>query len=810
MNKVENMPALKFTILFASGILIGSQYLFNTFLLLITILILIVTILIFSYRKNFFQVSVILLYLIILLTGIYKSNLDFYYLPENSIRLIPDTKQNSSIILTGIIKNIPGYDTGKIKFTMASSFISTREDTFHVSGDVIIEIRKNLFSKTDPEPPLLEAGDSISVRGKLSEATGKRNPGEFDYRKYLEIQNIHKLFYVNDYKNVTVVSKYNLNFFYQNILMPVKTFVLNTIDENYTGDEAAYLKGLITGERSDITQEMKDDFVNAGVMHLIAVSGLNVAYIIISLSLILSLFRIPLIPRTMITIAFLIFYCMFTGNTASIIRASIMGILVLIAIILERRINFNNIIGMAAMMILIYDAKQLFDPGFILSFSATLSMAVFLTTFEKAFLCRIRELNIKGKKISLILLALFFTSLAAQIGTIPITANYFGKISVISLLANIITVPLANLSLAIGFFQMCIAAISDQLSSVISETNGILLHVQLNFIQWCASLDFAYFSVENFNLAGIFAYYLTVLILIVGKTGGNFCFRIILCGLVICGQFLTEIDFEEKLKITFLDVGQGDCSVIHTPDNKVILVDCGRTSFVSNSGERIIAPYLRRNGISKIDLLIITHLHLDHIGGINYLLENFEIGKIIESGQKYNTAFTNTMDSLIQAKNIPRETIRTGDYINNIENLRLYFLFPGSEFVNQDGYTLNNNLNNGSVAFILMYKENEFFFSGDIEKESENFICTTYSGFLETDVLKVAHHGSITSSTIKFIVNNKPEHAVISCGMHNKFNHPSDLVLNRLNNIGAVIHRTDTEGAVMLQSDGRNIEVIDW
>ncbi|MBK8554056.1 MAG: DNA internalization-related competence protein ComEC/Rec2 [Ignavibacteria bacterium] len=639
---------------------------------------------------------------------------------------------------------------------------------------------------------------------------GKRNPGDFDYRKYLEIQNIHKLFYVNDYKNVTVLSKDNLNYFYQNILIPVKIFVLTTIDKNYDGDEAAYLKGLITGERSDITQEMKDDFVNAGVMHLIAVSGLNVAYIIISLSLILSLLRFPMIPRAVITIAFLIFYCMFTGNTASIVRASIMGILVLIAILLERRINFYNIIGMAAMMILIYDAKQLFDPGFILSFSAVLSMAVFLTTFEKVFLSRIRELHIKGKKIALMLLALFFTSLAAQIGTIPITANYFGKISVISLLTNIIAVPLANLSLAIGFFQMFIAAISEYLSSVISETNNVLLYVQLSFIQWCASPDFAYFSVENFNFTSIIAYYLIVLILIWRKTEGNFCFRIILSGLILCGYFILETDLEKKLKITFLDVGQGDCSVIHTPDDKIILVDCGRTSFVSNSGERIIAPYLKRNSVSRIDLLIITHLHLDHIGGIHYLLENFEIGKIIESGQKYNTAFTNTMDSLIQAKKIPRETIRTGDYINNIENLRLYFIFPGAEFVDQTGNTLNNNLNNGSVAFILKYKENEFFFSGDIEKESENFISDTYTGFIETDVLKVAHHGSITSSTIKFIVNNKPQHAVISCGMYNKFNHPSDLVLNRLNNIGAVIHRTDTEGAVVFQSDGRNIEIIDW
>ncbi|MBK8554057.1 MAG: DUF4131 domain-containing protein [Ignavibacteria bacterium] len=168
------MPALKFTIVFAFGILIGAQYLFNTLLLIIMTLILTVAISLFSFKKNYFQtVLVILLYLVILLSGIFKSNLDFFNLPENSIRLIPDTKQNSSIILTGIIKDIPDYDTNRIKLSLESNFIISGKDTFNVSGDVKIEIRKNLFSKTDPDTPSLEAGDKISVRGKLSEAPVK-------------------------------------------------------------------------------------------------------------------------------------------------------------------------------------------------------------------------------------------------------------------------------------------------------------------------------------------------------------------------------------------------------------------------------------------------------------------------------------------------------------------------------------------------------------------------------------------------------------------------------------------------------------
>ena len=806
------MPAFIFSLFFIIGILIGSQYIFNT-AVLTGVLIMAMLIIVFSYKKDSYQKFIFpLSCLLVILSGIFKSNIDFFYTPDNSISLFPDTDRKSSITLTGVITGLPDTDTGKIRFVLeCRKFISAGgSDTFNVTGDVMTEVRKNIFDKRRIPQPRLEAGDLISMKGRLSDAPGKRNPGEFDYGKYLRTNNIYKTFYAGGYENVSVISKNEIGPVYRYAVFPLKIFVLKTINENYSGDEAAFLKGLITGERSDISEEMKESFVNAGVMHLIAVSGLNVAYIIISLTLILSLLRIPVILRVILTIAFLIFYCIFTGNSASIVRASIMGILVLIAIVIERRINFYNLIGVAAMTILIYDTKQLYDPGFILSFSATISMVVFLRKFEFLFLNKFKELNIKGKKITILLAALFFTSLSAQIGTIPITANYFSKISVISLLANIAAVPLSNFSLAVGFLQMLVAAFSGYLSSLITEVNSLLLYIQLAFIKWCASLDFAYVQVTSFSIIDILCYYLILIVLLSINDKSRIAFSIIICILILLAKYVYGIDLTKKLRVTFLDVGQGDCSVIQTPGNSTILVDCGRTSFISNSGERTIEPYLRRIGSDQIDILIITHLHLDHIGGINYLLENFKIGKIIESGQRFPTAFTDTMDSLIENKKVPREVVRSGDYIDELEDIRFYFLFPDGEFVDVNGNTRGKNLNNGSVAFILKFRDTELFFSGDIEKESEKFLCDTYSDFLKTDVLKVAHHGSITSTTIPFIIKNKPEYAVISCGMYNKFKHPSDIILNRLEKTGAKTFRTDLEGAAVMESDGERIDFIEW
>jgi len=747
---------------------------------------------------------------LIILFGILKSNLDFFIIPDNSIKYFPDTERKSSIELVGIIKDFPDYDSNKIRFVLESEELISTEEKLLVSGDLSVTLREDIFSKSENLQPILNVGDRIVLKGKLLKPPSRRNPGEFDYKKYLELHDIHKTFLVSGYKNVKVIESANYGFIYQKIIFPAKAFALKNIDIHQKDDEAAYLKGLVTGDRNDISSETKEAFINTGVMHLIAVSGLNVAYIIIFVTLFLSLFRIPLASKTILTILILIFYSLFTGSPASIVRATIMGILILLSFLFERKLNFYNTIGIAAIIILIYDSKQLFDAGFILSFSAVLTMAFIFNSFEKVFMNKIIKWNIKGRKIILGLATLLFTTLAAQIGTLPITVNYFGKISIISLLANIVVVPFANLSLAIGFLQILVGLFSDFLSSVISETNNVILYLQLYFIKWCASLRFAYLNVPDFSLLNVSVYYIVMVLFVTIKSKREIAFRFILSFIILLSVLLINADFNKNLRVTFIDVGQGDCALIQTPNDKTILVDCGIITFNYNSGERTIAPYMRRNGIHQIDLLIISHLHNDHIGGINYLIENFKVGKILESGQSSESSLISKMNSLILIKKIPRETVRAGDLIDVLDNIRLYFLFPDNKFVNDDGRTLDNNLNNGSVVFLLKYRDNTFFFTGDIEKEGERFLTEKFSGFLRTDVLKVAHHGSITSSTIPFVLKNMPGISVISCGMFNKFNHPSDIILRRLKGLGSRIYRTDLHGAVILKSDGSSVKVVEW
>ena len=827
MLKLETAPAFKIAILLIAGILIGAFFKFNS-AIIILLFILSSLYIYYLYKKHTNETSIIIsLSVLIILLGIFKASIDFNYTPNNSIKFFPDTKRNDEIKLIGIIEERPVIAESKIKFIVNAERIVINNDTTFINGSVMTTAIKS--QKLPDTIPMLNAGDKVLLYGKLSGAVDERNPGEFDYKKYLELHEIYKIFSVKGYYNIEILSRDNLNWFEQKIIYPAKIFASGNIDSLNPGEKGAFLKGLVTGERADITKEMKDAFINAGVMHIIAVSGLNVAYIILSVTLVLVLFRVPLLPRTVITIIFIIFYCFFTGASASILRASIMGILVLLSFLIQRKINFYNIIGIAVILILLYDSKQLFDAGFILSFSAVLSMVFFYNKFEELFLVKIENWKFFGNKTVQYIIIIFLTSLAAQIGTIPLTAHYFGKISFVSLLANAIAVPLSNLSLAIGFFQIVVSVFSNYLSTVIAGTNNLLLYLQLVFIKWCASLNFAYIEFFRFNLINTFLYFGALLLLITSKKK-NIRNRILIFVLIVSFAIILNLDFRKELKITFISVGQGDCTLLQTPDGSNILIDCGpdswnygqkeRTENIReinneklfeterarefNSGELTIAPYLKRLGIKCIDMLIVSHYHSDHIGGLSYILENFEVKKIVDNGVYDNKHKYIEIENLILKKQIPRDIIKSGDIITGFGDLKFYFLNP----VMIDTEDKDNNVN--AIAFKLKYKNSEMLYMSDISFEGENNILNVYGDFVKSGILKIAHHGSKNASSTDFINKCKPEYSVISCGRNNNFGHPANIVLENLEKIGSKICRTDLDGAVIFVSDGNSFRKEEW
>lgn len=802
MIKLENIPAVKVAVFMILGIVIG--YYFSTSALAITAGLIIILLIILSVKKiRFYNYTVYVVYFLIVLTGFLKINFDNYYKPLNSIAFIQDTERDRDVFVAGIVKEPPEIDSLRIKFILSTELAGQGDESMSVSGDIIVYLNPDMKIDSGKALPDVNAGDGIQIYGKLRTAPGEMNPGEFNYGRYLFLNGIEKILYAKGYENLEVLSTRNLNFIYQNIIYPSRVYALNVVDRQIGGEEGSYLKGLLTGSKTTMSEELKDNFIKAGVMHLIAVSGLNVAYVILFSMMFFSIFRLKKEYRYVITMIFIVYYCLFTGAQPSIVRATILGVLVILAWLIQKRIVFLNLIGASAVIVFIIDSRQLFDAGFILSYSATISMVLFFQKIQDKIQPLFFRKNSLQFRILYYIMILFFSTLAAQIGTLPLTSIYFGKISLISFVSNIIAVPLSNLSLALGMLQVITAPLLSFVSEAIAEVNYLLLKLQIIMIKFFGELDFAYTIKFNFDTVSMLIYFV-IFVSLYTVTLKNYKPRITFTLLLVFLLIMFRYQPEPKMKIVFFDVGQGDAALITTPSGKNILIDAGSKTDAIDNAKRHIAPYLERNRISDINLLILTHLHYDHSGGAGYLLENFNVKKIILNEiNPYDPNFK-IIDDIIIKRKIERENLFAGDIINIGEDVKFYCLSPGRLTMN------NENKHDACIVLKMKYKEFDILFTSDIDAEKEKNLANTYGNFLKSDILKVAHHGSRNSSSPEFVAELNPYYSVISCGYLNHFNHPSPQTIKKLKTSGSIICRTDLEGAAVFESDGYKLKRIIW
>jgi len=258
-----------------------------------------------------------------------------------------------------------------------------------------------------------------------------------------------------------------------------------------------------------------------------------------------------------------------------------------------------------------------------------------------------------------------------------------------------------------------------------------------------------------------------------------------------------------RLRISFIDVGQGDAALVEFPDGRTILIDAGPSSGAFDSGSKIVAPFLKRRGITRIDLLVATHPHNDHIGGIPAVLKMFDVAHVVDCGRESESSVYRAYQSLIEEEQCRLTAAEMGVGVDTFPSARVYLLAP------ERGQRAHN-LNNSSVVFKLVYGTVGILFMGDAESESESRISERYGGFLKASMLKVGHHGSKTSSTDVFRALADPDIAVVSVGTPNRYRHPSSDVLARFREGGTTVLRTDEEVAIVFETDGTTLERIVW
>jgi competence protein ComEC len=641
-------------------------------------------------------------------------------------------------------------------------------------------------------------GHAVAIQGTLDEFPRPRNPGEFDYGKYLTLNEIDGIVWLADTLPAPPPSgKWNPGIWFAS----QRAGFGEIFDGLHGPQQAGFLRGVVFGDRREIPTELKESFVNTGTIHILAVSGSNVAMIALGLYMILGIFRIPKHWIVALTILGLLYYMMVTGASSSIVRATIMGCVILIGQMLERRSDVYNSLSVSAMIILLLSPSQLFDTGFQLSFAAVLSIVAIyprLNTFIRRIPSRFEEIKAVDS-----VLKLFAVSLAAQLGTLPFTAYYFERFSVVSLAANLVVVPLVGVNLMLGCLTLIASAVSSWIAASYAALNEVLVSFLLGFVQAAASVPYAAVETAGFSLTSATIFYLCLVCAL--NPGSRAVLKAGVAGLLIVGivstiPFLT-LNPGGTLRVTALDVGQGDAILIEFPNKTTMLIDAGPKDPGYDAGERILLPFLKRRGITRIDRLIVSHPHSDHIGGMPSLLAMMSVGMIMEA----DTATASRLHRSVRTTaggGTEWRRVHMGTELSPDPSARVYCLSPSA--------LSDPNLNNRSVVVKVIYGQTSVLLSGDAEKEAEKDVYRRFGSFLDSDILKAGHHGSSTSSSSPFLDSITPNFAIISVGKRNKFGHPSPDVVRELERRETRVLRTDREGAIIFESDGTRWEQRHW
>jgi len=805
-NFFQHRPALKAALTLAAGIAAANEFDLSvevsTILLASLLVVTVVTILLGRKAEYARLVTPALLFMTLFVLGAWKLSLDTAAVKANP--LLRFAKLGRDVRLTGEILDRPQKKLKTSQFAVRVAEIDTGGVASSVEGDLLVYLRRD--GASDSVAFALAPGNKIEIFGRIEAPRGRRNPGDFDFQRYLLLKEISGVVYVQDAHSLSLISSRGTSWRVGTLIAGIRSRMASAIDETVGGVEASFLRGILLGDRSDIPSEVKTSFINSGVVHVLAVSGLHVGMVALIFMSVFTLLRLPKPWTTLLTIAALLFYMLLTGSAPSVVRATIMATIILLAPVLQRKSDVFNSLAFAALVIFFFDAKQLFAPGFQLSFAAVGSILYFYP--KVASLSAHLPQWLGTNKLFDTLWKLFSVSFAAQVGTFPFTVEYFGKASIISFVANLVVIPAVGIGLAIGFVISFFSLLSSWLASIYGAAEQLLLNLILR--NFSGNLSFAYLTVPSLGLLGFLIFYVAVAFLFNLRATG-IRKRMIIALLVLGDIAILPGIFGDtpKVRVTVVDVGQGDATLVQFPSGKTLLIDAGPKTFTYDAGERILVPFLQRT-VRKLDGLLVTHPHSDHLGGVESVLRSIPVDMVFDAGQEAKSSIYRSYQHTLRKLGIPHVRLRAGDTINLFDEARVFVLHPTSRFVQRDSLHFVRDFNNGSVVLKILFGKVGLLFTGDAEEPSETQMLHVYNGFLKSDFIKVGHHGSITSSGEQFIEAVRPQYAAISVGALNKFDHPSKEVIERYRTSGTTVSRTDEQGALVYETDGVTVKALKW
>jgi len=644
-------------------------------------------------------------------------------------------------------------------------------------------------------------GDRVLLSGRLRSPQPTRNPGAFDARTYYTSRGVHALMSVRDARSYRVTRR-NMSFTWQTgVIDPLRSSIDRSIDQTMRGDSAALLKGILLGARRQLPEDLLQTFRTIGLAHILAVSGLHVGLITLVIYTLLSVLRLPKNIVVAGTLGVLVLYAFITNLTPSVIRATIMAALFLAGRQLDRQTDTVNILAVAAIVILLIWPSALFDLSFQLSFLATYAI---ITGYPRMKELLPERISRSEKWWARWLRDGLLVSVAAQMGALPVVAGTFYQVSWMSAVANLFIGPLVFLNTTFGVLTVLTGPLVIEIARLFSAANALVLFAMIHLSKAFSGAPSALVEVPAPSTL-FFASFYGACLLLLWKPDGARARRarhglLALCLLLFCYNLLPD----RSLRITVLDVGQGDAIFIVCPNGRALLVDGGARTPFYDAGARVILPFMRAKGYRRVDTIIVTHPDLDHFGGLRAVVESVEVGEVLSGGLRSESRSYQAWREAVDRQGIPYRAVVRGDTLAALGGVRGLFLHPDPLFLTG---SVKPNTNEVSVVLRLSLGEFSMLLTGDIEEKGEAATVRRPSS-LKSTVLKSPHHGSKSSSGSAFLNAVDPEAVAVSAGRFNNFGHPSPEVIERYRRRGAEVFRTDEGGAVMIRSNGRSWDMV--